>query len=205
MAKCSQCDKDAIEKYKEHYLCLNCLERISEINFRQNEARDREILYAMQSANAAIEDMNVIGAAVGVPAQRPPYDLSVFRKGNRMNYNSFNLRSSVVGAISTAEVGSMQVSLEGVSCQENGLKVGDSIRSFMEAVLSCQDLDANKKNEILEQLGLLSEQAALPTTSRKSGLIKAALSGVKESASTIGLLATTWEKVEPIIKSFLGV
>lgn len=201
MRQCSQCDKQAIEKYNESYLCLDCLERISKIQYQRQEARHREILYNMQSANAAVEDMNAI---IGYPLHKPPYDLSPFKEGHRMNVNTITLNDSVVGVISTAEVGSINVNLEKVKFQENGLEAANGIHRFMEVVLSCQDLDVARKNEILEQLEMLSEQASLPTQERKPGLVKAALSGIKESASTVGLLATTWQQIEPIFKSFFG-
>ena len=75
MQKCTQCDKNAIQKVGDNYLCLDCLEKLSTIHHRENEQRHREMIYNMQMMMEAERHMC---ETVGMP-YKPSFDLSVFR------------------------------------------------------------------------------------------------------------------------------
>jgi len=192
--KCTQCDNNAIQQYGDNYLCLKCLERLSDIHHRDNEQRHREMMYNMQLANAAEQQINDV---VGIPG-KPSFDLSVFQPPRNIKMSTVNVNKSVVGNISTEEVGNIQVSLEKINAGGNS-DTAIKLHDLTEALLSADSIDITKKNETLEQISMLSEQAALPKANRKGGIIRAAAAAIKETASTVTSVATAWQKIEPII------
>ena len=198
MRKCTQCDNNAVQQYGDNYLCLDCLERLSNIHHRDNEQRHREMMYNMQLANAAEQQ---IYDTVGMPG-KPSFDLSVFQPSRNIKMSTVNVNNSVVGTISTEEVGNIQVSLEKIYAGGN-TEIASSLHELTSALLSEDSLDVAKKNETLEQISLLSEQAALPRENRKAGIIRAASSAIKETASTVSSVATAWEKAESIINQLM--
>ena len=199
MEKCSQCEKNAIQKYGENNLCLDCLERLSNIHHRENEQRHREMMYNMQLSNAAERNMY---EQVGLSNKPLSFDLSVFNPSRNIKVSNVNLNNSVVGNISTEEVGNIQVSLNKINSTGNQ-SVAANLHEFTESVLANSEIDTSKKNEILEQVSLLSEQIALPPQNRKIGLIKAGYAALKESISLVSSLADAWVKIEPIIKQLI--
>lgn len=195
MQKCTQCDKNAIQKYGDNYLCLDCLERLSLIHHRDNEQRHREMIYSMQMSNAAEKDMNEI---TGLHGQELSFDLGVFKPSRTIKLSNVNVNNSVVGNISTEEVGNIQVSLNKIN-SGGDTETATTLHELTSAILSAQEIDVEKKNEILEQISLLTEQISLPEQNRKKGIIKAAASAIKETATTITSVASAWEKIEKII------
>lgn len=196
MEKCSQCDKVAIQKYGDNYLCLDCLERLSNIHHRENERRHREMIYRMQMANFADKDLN---ETLGFYGQKPPFDLSVFKPSRNIKLSNVNVSNSVVGNISTEEVGNINVSLEKIHSDGN-IDTAQKIRDLTKAILESNEITVDLKNEVLEQISLLAEQVSLPPQNRKKGIIKAALSAIKDTASTTASVVAVWEKIEPFLK-----
>ena len=196
MEKCSQCDKVAIQKYGDNYLCLDCLERLSNIHHRENEQRHREMIYRMQMANVADKDLN---ETLGFYGQKPPFDLSVFKPSRNIKLSNVNVSNSVVGNISTEEVGNINVSLEKIHSGGN-IDTAQKIHDLTKAILESDEITVDLKNEVLEQISMLAEQVSLPPQNRKKGIIKAALSAIKETASTTASVVAVWEKIEPFLK-----
>lgn len=195
MTKCSQCDKPSIGVYGANPLCLDCLERMSNIVHQQNEQRHREMLYNMQLANAAEQDLN---EALGFSSSKPKFDLSAFQGAKNVKINSFNVSNSVVGAISTEEVGSIQVSLRNATARGEGA-AAEKLHEFTGQVLASPDLSVGTKNELLEQISLLSEQIAAPKENRKAGLMKAAMAAIGSTAETVSSVASAWSKVKDLL------
>ena len=195
MKKCSQCDRPAIGSYGEHPLCLNCLERFSAILQQQSDERHRQMMYNMQLANMAEADMN---AMFGVGPSRPTFDLSVFQPPRHVKVNNINVSNSVIGAVSTEEVGNIQVSLRNAVARGEGTIAGELLQ-FTREVLTSTEINDGTKNELLEQISLLAEQVAIPKESRKPGIIKAALSAISGTVGTVGAIAETWNAVKDLL------
>lgn len=196
MQKCTQCSNNAIQKYGGNYLCLDCLEKLSNIHHREKEQLHRELMHNMQMANAAEKHLN---EAMGLYGQELSFDLSVFKPSRNIKLSNVNVNNSVVGNISTEEVGNIQVSLKKINAGGDP-DTAAKLRELTSAILSAEEIDVAKKNEVLEQISLLSEQAALPPQNRKTGIITAAALAIKDIATTITSVASAWEKIEPIIK-----
>jgi hypothetical protein len=60
------------------------------------------------------------------------------------------------------------------------------------------------KNELVEQIAFLSEQAIAPAKDRKPGLIKATFAALSQAAVTISAMAGAWQAAAPILKGLFG-
>lgn len=195
MATCTQCDKPAIGGYDGNALCLSCLERVSNIVHQQNEQRHREILYSMHLANVAERHMD---AVVGLGNSTPPFDMSLFQPSRNVKVNNINVSNSVLGAISTEEVGSINVSLKNVMSRGE-TELAQKLLDFTHHVLQSNEIEVQVKNEMLEQISLLSEQMAAPKEGRKLGLMKAAIATIGTTAGTISSIASAWKAVKDLL------
>lgn len=153
----------------------------------------------MQMSNAAEKQLN---ETLGMYDQGLSFDLNVFKPSRNIKQTNVNVNNSVVGNISTEEVGNIQVSLNKINASGDA-ETATKLHEITSAILSSQEIDITKKNEILEQISLLSEQVALPPQNRKKGIIKAAASAIKETIATISSVASAWEKIELIINTFV--
>ncbi len=196
LQKCTQCGKPAIQPYGDNYLCLDCLEKISLIQSRSAEQRHREIIYHMQMSNAAEKYINETMSGIG--SQELSFDLNMFQPSRTVKLNSVNVSNSIVGNISTEEVGNIQVSLKKINASGDA-EAAAKLHELTTAIISTNEIEVERKNEILEQISLLTEQISLPKQNRKKGIIKAAASAIKETASTITSVAGAWGKIETFI------
>jgi hypothetical protein len=120
------------------------------------------------------------------------------------NNQSVTVSGGTVGAINMATARDIQVSLE-VITQNGDLGVADKLADLTNAILNADEADDATKNELLEQVAFITEQASAKPEVRKAGPIKAILSAVKEGAGAITSAAGAWSAVEPLLKSHFGV
>lgn len=189
MPACTQCGKPAVFILGDSPLCVDCNLKV------QQAARLREIS-VMEQANFWADQMEAVTGIYGVT---PRYQITqpVLHDGP-MTLHNIKIDNSVVGAINTGEVKRIDVALSHIKIEGNA-PLQQALSSFTEAVIACQDLAANQKNEILEQLAVIAEQTAQPKTQRKPAVVKALLASVKDAVSTISALSTLWHQVHPAI------
>jgi hypothetical protein len=65
-------------------------------------------------------------------------------------------------------------------------------------------MSATQRNELIEQIAFLSEQAVAPPNERKPGLIKATLGYLTQASGTVSAMAGAWHAAEPILKGLFG-
>jgi hypothetical protein len=74
-----------------------------------------------------------------------------------------------------------------------------------EAILTDTSTPDTQKNELVEQVAFLSEQAIASAKDRKPGLIKATFSALTQAAGTVSAMAGAWQAAEPILRSAFGL
>lgn len=194
MAECSQCGTPAIWKVAGNLLCVDCYSKF------------QNALAIQQQQNAAI--INYLSAQFdaflpfGPPTPRlnmPSPTPNVQHQGDVV-FNNISVDRSVVGAINTAEVKHIDVSLDQIRMGGNDELVS-AAGSFTEAVLSAKDLSDEQKKEILEQVSFLTSQTLQSTEKRKLGLVKAAFQSLNQAAGTIHTLGEAWGKLEPLLQA----
>ena len=190
---CGQCGKPAIYHHVSGVpLCVDCYYRFTvaeTLQFRMNAAM----------ANHAMDQMDEMsgissgGRIVLPPIPQPPFTL-----------NNIKLDNSVVGAINTGTVKSIDVNLTHLHNAGND-RAGDALAKLTEAILSSDMLDPKQKNEMAEQVAFLSEQAVAAAQDRKPGVIRATMDALRQAAGTVVSVAGAWNAAEPIVRQVFGL
>jgi hypothetical protein len=89
--------------------------------------------------------------------------------------------------------------------QGNALTLHQQIHSLIDGVLkSGNELTAPQKNDAVEKLKTLAEQATRPQAEREPSKIQTALKLLPGLLSSAATLAEAWEKLEPFLKRVFG-
>jgi hypothetical protein len=192
---CGNCGRPAIVYLGEYPACIDCKYKYDMsqwMAFTQNAAM---LNYAAQEMDAVV-GFGPRSPQIAIPrAPVPP-----------INYNnqSVTVTGGQVGAINFGNVDEIQVHLQAMTQNGEG-GVADALATLTNAVLHANEVDESVKNELLEQLAFITQQASAKPEERKPGAIKAMLSAVKEGAGAITNAAAAWKVVEPLLKGHFGL
>jgi hypothetical protein len=178
---CSQCGKTAIGKVGDLPICIDCYTKL-------------------QTTNLVVRTLeSIAGVRPGLfpRIQIPPLPSAPF------TLNNIKIDNSVVGAINTGNVQTIDVSLSYLH-QGGNDKARDALKALTEAILGASSIDHAQKNELLEQVAFLSEQAVAGAKDRKPGVIKATLGAVSQAAGSISAVAGAWQVAEPILSALFN-
>lgn len=120
-----------------------------------------------------------------------------------VTYNHIDVSKSVVGSINTAQVGRIDIAMEEITNGGND-KVGQAIKELTEAVVNSAEADKALKNELMEQLGFLAEQATLPKAQRQSSVVAMVLKSVPTTIAVAANLTTVWERWGNTLTTFFS-
>jgi hypothetical protein len=117
--------------------------------------------------------------------------------------NNIKIDNSVVGAINTGEVKTIDVNL--TNLRNAGREdASAALKALTEAIISEASIDVALKNDLVEQVAFLTEQAAKRPEDRKPGLIKAAMGALTQVAGTVTAISGAWQAAEPIVRSIFS-
>lgn len=128
-------------------------------------------------------------------------------RGNTTYKTEIHLSNSTVGILNTGEIEDVQsISVNISTLAESGhAEMAKAIKELTEAVAASQELSADERAYVLENLEELSKQALLPPNERaKLGVIKSLASGVGASLSAAGGVAEVWSTWGGAIRAFFG-
>src|SRR6185503_5818514 len=94
--------------------------------------------------------------------------------------NNIKIDRSVIGMLnagSIQDVERIDVNVTALA-QSGSREIAAALKSLTEAVASSQELSAAQRRELLEQINLVSGEAALAPENRKTGVIKPVLSAM---------------------------
>jgi len=190
MPSCSQCGKPAIISVDNNPLCVDCYLKFQQAMQIQDTMYVKEMNY--------LTDM--MEATVGLYGVLPKYKVRqpVVYQGP-LTFHNIKVDQSVIGSINTGEVQRIDVAMSHIKTSGNEEFV-KALKEFTEAVITETKLDAELKNQIIEQISFLTSQSALPKEKRKSGIIKAVLPAVKNMVSTMVALSSLWDKLQPLLE-----
>lgn len=198
--KCYQCSTPAMYQVGEQSipLCLNCYFKFSQIQQQELENHERHANYLLDQ----------ISASVGMPPIGPRFPVRprpVHIGGVKLNNISVN--NSVVGAINTGSIGSVDQSISAL-VQLGEPKASEAVKALSEAILQSGDLTQNQKNELIEILSLVAQEAATPVETRRNSvaipLIEKAtkITGLANDISDIG--QKWWPIIHALFTSATG-
>lgn len=189
--KCQQCSKPAMITYEDGKiaLCLDC-------NLKFQQAQEMIIKRSAEMINYLTGQ---IESSFGFPGMFPRYQIStpIYKQGD-MTLNNINIKDSNVGAINTGNVKSIDVSLSVIKGQGDN-ELSELIKQMTEEIIKHQELTEDQKNEVLDQLVFVSEQATITQKHRKVGVLKSIFSAITGLISNSTSLLEIWEKIKSLI------
>lgn len=193
---CLQCGKPAFWTIEGAPYCIDCEYRLQlsqYMKFQQNAAM-------LNYAAAELDHVMPIGPAsprISIPAAPMP----------PLNYNhqSVQVSGGTVGVINFGEVAhDIAIDLQQIT-EAGGVDAAEELRQFTQLVLDADAIEDQLRAELAQQVAALAEQAKASPADRKPGVIKAMITGIRETASCVSSLADAWKSAEPVIKAWLGL
>jgi len=137
---------------------------------------------------------------VGLPRPAPPFPE---RKPpvviqDKRTQNMIHIDRSVIGAVNTGTINSLEVSMNQISNSDN--KLAQALKEFTEAVGKDTVLIETQKREIIEQLSVLSQEIALSKEKRKYSVIKVLMESIRNVAACSKALELLWAGVQKLIE-----
>lgn len=133
---------------------------------------------------------------MGVPGAQPPriqIPVPVIHNAPVTNntHNNIHVEHSVVGSINTAQVGRINVAMRDINNSDNK-PVLEAIKAITEAMVNTVELENEQKDQLLEQMAFIAEQAALPAKQRQTSVIKPVLTAISTTLTGAASLAAVW-------------
>ena len=201
MPDCNQCGKPAVQEFNGNPLCVECLSKLSAVFHKQEEIRQREMMILMQQAEAVEAEMF---ETVGLTPPAKKYDFSHLRPPDSYTFHNIQVSDSIVGSVNSGNVEKINVAMTNISGSGNP-EFANALKELTESVLQHKDISEAQRQEIIENLAFISEQAERPGSKRKYGLLRSVLTGMKHTIGVASDLAQLWTKFEPILRHFFGL
>ena len=104
-----------------------------------------------------------------------------------------------------SQIGSINAALQHISAGDESQKAfARALEEFTQAVVAASLSETNKQ-EIVEALSTIAEQADKKPEQRSKGILKAVVAWMPEAIATAAHLTALWEKFGPAIKTFFGI
>ena len=175
-------------------LCFDC-------NLRHQNATAQQLQLLMQLQQSTRDDMDEM---LGLTRRRPA---PVVVQRGPMTYNNISVNNSVVGAINTGNVQTIDVAIEKVKQQgtPRAVELAKALKEFTEATLQTTDLGPTAKNDVVEQVAFLTDQLRTKSADRKTGMITRTLTNISTAVSTSNALVTLWPHLHHLFNSVFGL
>ncbi len=190
---CGQCGKCAVVSVNDARLCVDCY-------YKFEVAKTLGARLAIMAMNHAAAEMDHL---TGLHNFTPRMQVPDIPRGPII-LNNIKVDNSVVGSINTGNVQTIDVSITYLKDAGNEA-VSKALKELTEAIANEATLAKADKDNMLDQLAYLSEQAAGAAKDRKPGMIKAALGAISQTAATVSAVAAAWNAAGPLLKAFFGI
>lgn len=191
--KCVNCTKLAACSYQEVPLCLDCYIRLRDLNIREIEMIERESNFIIDQIEGVC---GVYGALPRYPERR-----TVIQSGG-VTLNNIHVTNSEIGVLNTGAVQTIDSTLTVLKSEGNSA-LAVALQKLSEAVIRASDLTNNQKNESLELLGAMSEEAVAPAPKRKLAVVKAMLAQMASTLAGVASVASAFEDAKAAISALL--
>lgn len=197
--KCHNCSKNAIywvgrNRETAVPLCLDCYVRVRDIALREMEAHER----AINHLTAQMEAM------VGLPGILPRYPerRPVVHTG-AMTLNNINVSHSQVGVLNTGTLQNVDATVT-VLRSEGNSELAAAVQALAQALVTTHELSDEKKNQALEVLGTLGQEATVPKDKRKPAVVRALINELSSILGGVAALTRMWDAAKALIEKALS-
>lgn len=190
---CSQCPRPAIVSINGLPLCVSC-------NYQWEVAQTLAFRIQAIGLNHAAASMDSI---TGLGHITPRMQVPDIPHGPVV-LNNIQVDNSVVGSINTGNVHSIDVSVT-VLKEAGNEQISEALKALAEVIANDKTMPANDKNQMLDQVAYLGEQAVAAAKDRRPGIVKATFASVAQGAGTVTAVATAWQAAAPLLKNYFGI
>ncbi len=181
---CHQCGKPAIVGVGPSgklRLCLDCYLKLQ-------QALSTQQAHLASMINYLTAEMEVMTGMPGLfPRMQLPHP--VIHTGH--TFHNINIDHSVIGAINTGVVENLDVAMTDIRTGGDE-QLADALRRMTEAVIQSTDLATEQKNEALDYLAFIAQQAARPKEQRSVGALKTNIAAFERIIQTSAALLALW-------------
>jgi hypothetical protein len=189
---CSQCGQhQAMYGYLGQNLCLDCYERADYLHQVQ-------LTRLINMANQAQHEMD---QAIGFLPYGPSPQIPNFvprPPRQTVTLTNFNFDRTNIGSLNTGNIKNLDVALTIMQGADQS-ELANDIKGLTEAIVASATISEQEKNEVLEYLSFLAQQATVPDDQRSKGIGKGLLERIPTILSAGTALLTLWEKIAPRI------
>lgn len=196
--KCCQCDKTAMFRVgpegQQAPLCLGCY-----VLWQRAQAERQDMLG--RALNFMLAELD---AHVGISGITPRYPerTAIIQTGG-VTLNNIHVSDSEIGVLNTGTIESVDNTLT-VLKTEGNKELAASVTALSEAVIKAAELSNHQKDQILELLGSLSEEAVAPKEKRKLAVVRALIAQLSGILGGIESLRNVWELASSIFQQVFG-
>lgn len=197
--RCSQCRKDAFVRFGSKLLCVDCYEKLQRTE--QLRVGNAKII-----SNILHQEMNhnvdYIESITGLRGTLPKYEIPkpIIHQGP-MTFHNIQVDNSIIGSINSGYIQSIDIAMNDVTIINN-FQLAKSLKQFTEAILNDKQLQSERKNDLLEQVSFLANEAIQGKGKRKNSIAVLTLKAIRDTVATSAGLATLWNALEPLLKTF---
>jgi len=144
-------------------------------------------------------------SVVGIPGVLPRYPepRAVIQTGG-VTLNNIHVSDSEIGILNTGTIENVDSTVT-VLRNEGNKELASAVTVLSEAVIKSAQVADDQKNQILELLSSLSEEAVAPQEKRKLAVVKAVLAELTVLLGGVVSLAGLWEKACTIFHQVFGI
>lgn len=117
---------------------------------------------------------------------------------------NIHVSGSEIGVLNTGTIGNVDSTVT-VLKTEGDSELAGAIAGLSEAVIKAGQLSTDQKNQVMELLNALSEEALVPKEKRKLSVVRALLSDLSKVLGNIVNIAELWQKTYLIFKGVFGI
>lgn len=176
-------------------LCLDCYIRFQNAIDQQLEDHERNI-------NFLTAQMESVVGFPGILPRYPERQRRVIHTG-ALTLNNIHVSNSNVGIINTGTLQNVDASVT-VLKSEGNAELANSIAALAQAVIELRDVADGTKNQILEILGAVSQEAVVPKEKRKPAVVRALISELSNLLGGIAALAALWGKAKTLFEQLFS-
>ncbi|MDD5083107.1 MAG: hypothetical protein PHU08_07040 [Dehalococcoidales bacterium] len=199
MEQCSQCERAAIGKVTDAQIPL-CIDHY----FTFIKAGYLQLVMAASNLNYINQRLWASSGGL-IPLTQYNLPQPTFLQ-EAPTFNTIKINHGTIGMLNTGTISNLQdveFTVELLNSQGQD-EIAKAISELTQAVINSSDISRESKEEISQQLKFIAAQISAKPEARQTGLIKAILTGIRTNIATVAALVTIIDKVEPIIRKFLG-
>jgi hypothetical protein len=191
-APCSQCQRLGVAAINGTTLCVDCF-------YKFEVARTLGLRIAAIGMNHAAAELDF---ATGLRNFTPRIQVPDIPRGPVI-LNNIKVDNSVVGTINTGNVETIDVSITYLK-EAGNEQISAALKTLAEVIANATAIPAPNKNQLLDQVAYLSEQAVAAAKERRPGMIQAAFAAIAQGSTAVAAVASAWQAAAPLLKSYFG-